>query len=136
MPSLLCLPSLVTAHTHAQTHACTQESIRKLRSKIAQLFKSCEHLLKFANGPAQREAYVTLADGLFVFSKHLCETSPALSSLVYDPDPHLQECLQVLVYNPAPFFHALFYTRVLSLHNSLNADNCVNLLSYQICPLS
>lgn len=81
-------------HELEEAGSVERESLRKLRSKTLQLFKSCEHLLKFANGPAQRESFVTIADILFVCSKHLIETNPALSSLVYDPDPHLQDCLQ------------------------------------------
>ena len=62
---------------------------------MMQLFKSCEHLLKFATGPAQRQAFVTFADLLVVFSRHLASQEPALAGLVYEPDFYLQDSIQV-----------------------------------------
>lgn len=62
---------------------------------LIRLFKSSEHLLKFATGAAQRQAFVTFADLLMVFSRHMTSTQPALAGLVYEPDSHLQESLQV-----------------------------------------
>ncbi len=72
-----------------------QDSLRKIRTMVVRLFKSCEHLLKFGAGTAQRQAFVTFADLLMVFSRHIRSTQPSLAALVYEPDSHLQDSLQV-----------------------------------------
>ena len=71
-----------------------QDVLRKVRTKTINLFKNCQQLLLFASGPARREAFVTFADLLLLFSRHLTR-NPALASLVYEPDNHLQDSLQV-----------------------------------------
>lgn len=71
-----------------------QEALRTVRQKMVQLFKDCEQLVKLGEGCAQREAYVMFTDVLQVFSR-LLRKHAHLSSLVYVPEPSLQQTLQV-----------------------------------------
>ena len=71
--------------------------MRAVHSDMLHLFRHCQELVKFGSGRGQREAYVTFADLLMVFAKQLRKI-PHLASLVYIPDPTLQQTLQVLVY--------------------------------------
>lgn len=85
------------AHTRTCMHDrfVHQDMMRAVHSDMLNLFKHCQELVKFGSGRGQREAFVTFADLLMVFAKQL-RKFPHLASLVYIPDPTLQQTLQVL----------------------------------------
>lgn len=71
-----------------------QEVLRTLRLKMLQLCKHCEQLVKFGKGSAQREAFIVVSDLSVIFARQLRKI-PQLASLVYVPEPSLQQALQV-----------------------------------------
>ena len=89
-----------------------------MKKKALQLFKDCERLVRQGEGSGQREAYVMFTDLLIVFGRQLKKHSH-LSSLLYIPDPALQQALQVSKKNTA-----ILTSLSLSLSLSLSAGLC------------
>jgi len=71
-----------------------QEVLRAVRDKLLHLFSRCEEMIKFGKGTAQREAFLLVVDISVVFARQLRKHA-RLASLVYMPEPSLQQALQV-----------------------------------------